>query len=241
MLGAIMLGGFPYPATRAAWVLLCVLANATALYVANVLATTEWMGARETTAVIFDERPRLDNAILLVHVATALPALLVGIWEFLPSLRKGYALRLHRWFGKVYVAGILVSSTTGFVLALHNPHGWAARAGFATLAVTWFTTTWMAYSTVVARDLVAHRRWMIRSYATTLAVVTVRLLAKPKFGIDAAAWYPVMTWLCWVPNFLVAEIYVRVTDFKGRVSIGRMPLRRGKRFDEPAPALGAEL
>jgi uncharacterized membrane protein len=227
-----MFRGFPYRATKIAWSLLLLLANATGLYVLHVLLTTNWTGARETTAVIFDSLPRLDNAILFVHVATALPALLIGIWEFLPSLRKGYALNLHRWFGKIYVIGIFVSSSTGFVLALHNVHGWAARAGFATLAVTWFTTTWFAYTTVLARDLEAHRRWMIRSYGVTLAVVTVRLLAKPKLGIEPADWYPIMTWLCWVPNVAVAEIYVRLTDFKGRVSIGRGRARRTTAVNE---------
>jgi len=217
---ARMFAGFPYGATKVAWVFLFLVAYATGIYAWDVLATTHWLGARETTAIIFEHLPRVDNVILLIHVSTALPALLIGIWEFLPSLRRGSALRIHRWFGKVYVVAILVSSVTGLVLALHSTHGWIARAGFGTLAIVWFTTTWMAYSTVVGRDLKAHRRWMIRSYGITLAVVTVRLLAKPKFGIEPALWYPIMTWLCWVPNFALAEAYVRLTDFKGRISLG---------------------
>jgi hypothetical protein len=32
-----------------------------------------------------------------------------------------------------------------------------------------------------------------------------------------AEWYPLKTWLCWVPNLILAELYVRVTDFKGRL------------------------
>lgn len=48
---------------------------------------------------------------------------------------------------------------------------------------------------------------MIRSYALTLAAVTLRIylplsqLAGVPFG-DA---YQVISWLCWVPNLVVAE------------------------------------
>ena len=48
---------------------------------------------------------------------------------------------------------------------------------------------------------------MLRSYALTLAAVTLRLYM-PAFaiagvGFDAA--YPLIAWLCWVPNLVVVE------------------------------------
>ena len=216
-----MLQGFPYKVTRAAWWFLLFSVCATSAYVCHKLATIEWLGAaRESTAAIF-ESARLDNLLLLVHASFALPPLVIGIWEFVPRLRKGAWLKYHRWFGTAYVVGIFVSSTTGFLMALHNPHGWIARAGFATLAVFWFTTTYFAYTTARRRDIAAHRRWMIRSYGITLAVVSVRFLAKPRFGVDPEVWYPLMTWICWVPNYVVAELYVRSTDYLGRVRLGR--------------------
>jgi hypothetical protein len=151
---------------------------------------------------------------------------LIGAWEFVPRLRKGRWLKFHRWFGLLYVAGIFISSTTGLLMAAHNPHGWVARAGFSTLALVWFTTTWLAYRTAVRRDIAAHRRWMIRSYGITLAVVTVRFLAKPRLGMSPEEWYPLMTWLCWVPNYVAAELYVRSTDFLGRIRVHRASLRK---------------
>jgi hypothetical protein len=58
------------------------------------------------------------------------------------------------------------------------------------------------------RRLVEHRRWMIRSWALTLAAVTLRLymLAPGMSSLDA---YRAISFLCWVPNLVVAELYLR--------------------------------
>ena len=52
---------------------------------------------------------------------------------------------------------------------------------------------------------------MIRSFALTFAAVTLRLYipASQMAGIPFDTAYPVIAWLCWVPNLLVAELFVR--------------------------------
>ena len=52
-----------------------------------------------------------------------------------------------------------------------------------------------------------HRRWMIRSYALTAAAITLRLYLPllSHLGIPFDMSYPVVAWLCWVPNLLFAE------------------------------------
>ena len=48
---------------------------------------------------------------------------------------------------------------------------------------------------------------MIRSYAVTLAALTLRLYLplSQAAGIEFVAAYQVISWLCWVPNLLFAE------------------------------------
>ncbi|MNL75568.1 hypothetical protein D3C87_2013940 [compost metagenome] len=60
-------------------------------------------------------------------------------------------------------------------------------------------------------DRVAHRRWMIRSIALTLAAVTLRIQIPVSMMLDIPfdTAYPVIAWLCWVPNLVVAEMIVR--------------------------------
>ena len=49
---------------------------------------------------------------------------------------------------------------------------------------------------------------MIRNFALTFAAVTLRAylgLSQAVFGLSFEAFYPVVAWLCWVPNLIVAE------------------------------------
>ncbi len=68
-----------------------------------------------------------------------------------------------------------------------------------------------AYAAIRARDIELHRRWMVRNFALTFAAVTLRLWlpASVVSGIPFEAAYPVIAWLCWVPNLLAAELLLR--------------------------------
>jgi hypothetical protein len=71
----------------------------------------------------------------------------------------------------------------------------------------WFATTAMAYTQIRARNIAAHQQWMIRSYALTLAAMMLRLYVPSAVvaGIPFESAYPLISWLCWVPNLIVAE------------------------------------
>jgi hypothetical protein len=105
----------------------------------------------------------------------------------------------------------LRSSAVGFALAQHAFGGLTARAGFGLLAVCWTGSTLNAYRHIRQGNLSAHRSWMIRSYALTLAAVTLRvyLPSSQLAGIPMPVAYPAIAWLCWVPNLLIAEWFVR--------------------------------
>jgi uncharacterized membrane protein len=174
-----------------------------------------WFGSNFTMkAEIIAGAPEFNSFVLWLHVVTALPPLLIGPWGFVRGVFRTRLRPLHRWMGLAYVYFIFVSAITGFALALVNPFGWFARAGFSLLAIVWFFTTWFAYQAARNKDFRTHREWMIRSFLVTMAVVTVRLLPTPE-GVALANWFPWLTWLCWVPNLIAAEIYIRISTFKG--------------------------
>jgi hypothetical protein len=85
--------------------------------------------------------------------------------------------------------------------------GFVAHVGFGMLAVLWLYSTAMAWIRIRARDQVAHRRWMIRSYALTLAAVALRLYlpVTALLQIPFEEAYQAVSWFCWVPNLIVAE------------------------------------
>ncbi|WP_202618643.1 MULTISPECIES: DUF2306 domain-containing protein [unclassified Ensifer] len=63
---------------------------------------------------------------------------------------------------------------------------------------------------VFQRRFVAHRAWMIRSFALTFVAVTVRLdLILPDFlPVPIEDGYGAISFLCSVPNWIVAEVAV---------------------------------
>jgi uncharacterized membrane protein len=150
---------------------------------------------------------------LVIHAVSAATALVIGPWQFMQTLRT-HRLRLHRWLGRLYLAACLIGGMTGFVLALGASTGAVSAAGFGLLAIVWTFSTAMAWRFALRREFVAHRRWMIRSFALTFAAVTLRLYLPlaPTLPITFADAYRAISFLCWVPNLLLAEIYLRLRD-----------------------------
>lgn len=150
-------------------------------------------------------RPWLD-----LHVGGAATALLLGSFQFIPALRRGGT---HRWIGRAYVVSCLVGGIAGLPLALGSTAGPVATAGFGLLAILWLTTNILGWRAALRRDLTVHRRWMIRSWALTLAAVTLRLylVGAGVSGLPMAEAYRAISFLCWVPNLILAELYLRIS------------------------------
>jgi uncharacterized membrane protein len=144
---------------------------------------------------------------LRLHIAGGMGALLAGPWQFSEKLRAR-RLSLHRWLGRFYLLEVGLGSVAGFAMALVSMEGLATHLGFGILAMLWFFTGLQAYRMVRRGNIKAHREWMIRNFALTLAAVTLRnYLPLMLFGLHWSfrATYITVSWLCWVPNLLVAE------------------------------------
>ena len=150
------------------------------------------------------------NPWLMVHVAGAATALLVGPLQFSSGLRTRFG-SFHRWLGRTYVASCLVGGLAGFVLALGASTGWLSTIGFGSLAILWIVTTSFAWRRVMQGRFVEHREWMIRSFALTFAAVTLRLYlplgALLSLPFDDA--YRAISFLCWIPNLAIVQLYLR--------------------------------
>jgi len=90
--------------------------------------------------------------------------------------------------------------------------GLYVQLGFGLMAIVWLITTLNAYLLIRQRQVQAHQQWMIRSYAVTLAGVTLRLYLgiSVLLGVKFVEAYPVLAWLCWVPNLIIAELIIRL-------------------------------
>ena len=158
--------------------------------------------------------PQFENRalILYAHIGLAPVALLILPFQFSSRFRTARS-RLHRLMGRSYGLAVLLSGMAGLVLAVRTETGLApwTGLGFASLAVLWLATTAQAVRLAMARRIEAHRRWMTRSAALTVAAVTLRIelpLMVFGFGLDFGVAYTIVAWLCWVPNLLIAELWL---------------------------------
>jgi uncharacterized membrane protein len=126
-------------------------------------------------------------------------ALLTGPWQFSEKLRAR-ALNLHRWLGRFYLLEVALGSIAGFAMATVSEQGWPTHLGVGMLAVLWFLTGLQAYRIVRAGNIVAHRQWMIRNYLPFMLFV---------LHWSFRSSYITVSWLCWIPNLLIAEWMVR--------------------------------
>ncbi|QDK79528.1 DUF2306 domain-containing protein [Spirosoma sp. KCTC 42546] len=159
----------------------------------------------------FLEHKPLENIIWRIafwtHVGLGAVALALGPFQ-LSVKRRQRNLSLHRQLGKLYVVSILLASLGAFYASFFADTGLIASLGFGTLAVVWFYTTLRAYQTIRQKKVNEHRAWMYRSYAVTLAAVTLRIILPVELAILHLPFrvaYPIVAWLCWVPNLLIIE------------------------------------
>lgn len=153
------------------------------------------------------------NALLRaleVHIAASSVALVLVPWQLWPGLRAR-APRLHRWMGRTYAVAAVLGGGAGAVAALGTTHGPVAASGLGLLGVLWVVATVAAVRAAMRRDVETHRRWAIRSFALAFAAVTLRLYLPTAglLGVSYDAAYPVIAWLCWLPNLLVARLAQR--------------------------------
>ncbi len=148
--------------------------------------------------------------LFLTHVTFAPVALLLGSVQFFPAFRTRFR-GAHRWIGRGYGISVGLSGIAGILIAPSASGGISAYLGFAALSLIWLLVTFRAVQFALQRDFVAHRRWMIRSFALTFAGVTLRLylVGFVLTGYTYAEAATFLAWLCWVPNVFVAEWVIR--------------------------------
>lgn len=153
------------------------------------------------------------NLTLIAHISAAPIALIIGVIQLLPK-KRARRPTLHRWLGRIYGLSILVGGISGLMLAINALGGPIAGWGFGLLAILWLGVTAQAIRMAMTRNFVEHRKWMIRSFALTFAAVTLRLYLLG-FMLGGVSYIPAsvyVAWMCWVPNVIFAEWWIRRTS-----------------------------
>ena len=194
---------------KTAWVFLAFFAISIGLYPLSYLLVDMSGGlfATKSSELLASQIWKIG---FYTHISFGGIALLIGWTQFSQKLRTK-RLHLHRLIGKIYIVSVLISGVAGLYVAFYATGGLAAQLGFGMLAVFWLYMTIMALQTIKKKEILAHRNWMIRSYGLCMAAITLRLwipIFAFGFGTMFEQSYPIIAWLCWVPNLILAEILV---------------------------------
>jgi uncharacterized membrane protein len=152
---------------------------------------------------------------LMLHIVGAMLATILGPFQFLPQIRKGRFINVHRWLGRLYLLGVTLGGVGGLYMAFLAYGGLPTKLGFATLAILWLFSAFKAYRHIRNKEIQQHKAWMTRNYALTFAAVTLRLwqVVFQVVGLEFLTGYMIVAWLSWIPNLLVAEWMIRQKRF----------------------------
>lgn len=145
------------------------------------------------------------------HIFVGGIVLVAGFFQFTQSIRIQFP-RIHRSIGYIYIFGILFfAAPGGMVMAFFIDRGPIVLVSFILQCTLWFHFTSMGFRKVLARQFDEHEKWITRSYALTLAAITLRLyifIASYWIDLGTPTAYGIFAWLSWVPNLLFAEALI---------------------------------
>lgn len=145
------------------------------------------------------------------HVLVAAIILLIAILQVYPPFGMRWR-KTHKTLGKVYVFGVLFfSAPGGLIMSLFINRGEWVTFSFVLQSLLWWVFTLLAFTSVRKGDVTAHRAWMFRSVALTLAAITLRVYAfmsSSSIDLTHPASYTTISWLSWGLNLLIVELYL---------------------------------
>ena len=158
------------------------------------------------------------NGMFYTHITLGGLALLVGWVQFSKKIQRT-RIQLHRSLGKVYMISVFFSGIASLYIGYHATGGLSSQLGFIGLGFTWLFTTLIGYTSIRRKDIIAHQKMMIYSYAACFAAVTLRIwLPLLSFALEGfLPAYRIVAWLCWIPNMLVAYLIIQ-KQFKPVIS-----------------------
>lgn len=168
--------------------------------------------------------PPISPGFLIFPVAVALHVVAAGIWmtlapfQFVKRIRARW-LNYHRWAGRALVATGLIVGLAALFMAWVTPiAGWPERIILGFYGLLFLMELGKGFYSIRVGQVMLHREWMIRAFALTLAVSTIRLIEIPALIITGTQSlqiiYVVANITAFTSHALIAEIWIRATRRK---------------------------
>lgn len=152
--------------------------------------------------------------LLVMHVVFASVAILTCVLQIWPWFRSRYPV-WHRRIGRVYVwGGVLPAGVSALVIGYMTPFGPVAWTSSMLMAPLWLLFTWLGWRAARRRQFRDHRKWMIRSFALTVSIISNRIWGTVAFLVladrmpEAELPYTlagISTWMGWTIPLLISQ------------------------------------
>lgn len=142
-----------------------------------------------------------------IHIAAGAFCIGTALIQFSRYILKK-SKKIHRISGKIYVFVVLfLGAPTGLFMAFFAKGSMWERALFLFMALWWFVTTLNGFTTIHKKNIIAHKIWMMRSYAMAMTAVTFRVyhLMFYLIGWGHLENYEISLWISVIGNMLFAE------------------------------------
>lgn len=168
----------------------------------------------------------VGNLAFAAHVLLAGTVTFGGALQLVPQIRARF-IGVHRWNGRLFLLTAFVAAISGLCMIWIRGSRANFTAGLATSvdAVLMLAFGALAWCSIHARDIAAHRRWALRTFIVANAVWFQRVGIFGWMTFNRAAvgmtkhfdgWFD-LTWAfgCFLLPLAVLELYLRVKDKAG--------------------------
>lgn len=150
------------------------------------------------------------KASFYVHIFAGMFCIGSALLQFSSYLLKTRKA-IHIWSGRVYVMVVLLlGAPTGLYMSFFAKGSMAERGLFMFMAIAWFYFTLKGFTTILQKNVLAHKVWMIRSYTMAMTAVTFRVYYIILYLLDVELTknYEMSLWISVLGNLLVAELII---------------------------------
>ena len=157
--------------------------------------------------------------LTLIHIIPGLIFMILGPLQFIPAIRARHP-QFHRVNGRIFLICSAIIGISALVMSFGMPAiGGVNQATATTLFATFFLfALTKAFIHIRRREFALHREWMIRAFATGLAVATIRPIIGFFFATSRLThltpheFFGTAFWLGFTLQLMAAEAWIHYTQ-----------------------------
>ena len=185
----------------------------------SLLLRPEGASTARNPAEALDQHFASQRGLTLIHILPGMLFMILGPLQFMAKLRERHP-RFHRWSGRIFLSASTVLGVAGLRMTLGPTIGGVDEKAAILLFGSFFLAALAkAFWHALRREFVQHREWMIRGFATGLAVAAIRPIIGSFFAAaalrgrtpDPGSFFGTAFWIGFVLSAVVAEAWIRYT------------------------------